>query len=192
MAVPVPSAHRWERGPKAKVRPAAVAALRTVRPAGARPGDPAVGPRTLASQFRIVPGQRPALLGPASSAGADTHLRRLPFLGRTTRQSRATTGQGSSARRSRWRVPDSVLPTAGHRVGTGGPQWFRAWIPGAFHLVLAAYVVTLGAYHLGFSVPASVSSGRAATRCGDATRPTVAPREGEIGEMADWRAGCHG
>lgn len=74
----------------------------------------------------------------------------------------------------------------------GAPQWFRAWIPGAFHLVLAAYVVTLGAYHLGFSVPASVSSGRAATRCGDATRPTVAPREGEIGEMADWRAGCHG
>lgn len=30
----------------------------------------------------------------------------------------------------------------------GAPRWFRAWIPGAFHVVLAGYVVTLAGYHL--------------------------------------------
>jgi hypothetical protein len=27
------------------------------------------------------------------------------------------------------------------------PAWFTAWIPGAFHVVLAAFVLTLAAYH---------------------------------------------
>ena len=27
------------------------------------------------------------------------------------------------------------------------PGWFKAWIPGVFHLVLAAFVLTLAAYH---------------------------------------------
>ncbi len=39
----------------------------------------------------------------------------------------------------------------------GAPEWFRAWIPGAFHVVLAGYVVTLGAYHLGLSDPPATS-----------------------------------
>lgn len=30
----------------------------------------------------------------------------------------------------------------------GAPEWYRAWIPGAFHVVLAGYVVILAAYHL--------------------------------------------
>jgi hypothetical protein len=33
-----------------------------------------------------------------------------------------------------------ALPTAA--------AWFRAWIPGAFHIVLAAFVLTLAAFHL--------------------------------------------
>lgn len=37
----------------------------------------------------------------------------------------------------------------------GAPRWFRAWIPGAFHVVLAGYVVTLAAYHLRLSEPAT-------------------------------------
>jgi hypothetical protein len=28
------------------------------------------------------------------------------------------------------------------------PAWFTAWIPAAFHVVLAAYVLTFAAYHL--------------------------------------------
>jgi hypothetical protein len=27
------------------------------------------------------------------------------------------------------------------------PDWFRAWIPGAFHVVLAGFVLTLGVFH---------------------------------------------
>jgi hypothetical protein len=27
------------------------------------------------------------------------------------------------------------------------PAWFTAWIPGAFHVVLAAFVLTLASYH---------------------------------------------
>lgn len=37
----------------------------------------------------------------------------------------------------------------------GAPGWFRAWIPGAFHLVLAGYVMTLAAHHLPISDPAT-------------------------------------
>lgn len=29
----------------------------------------------------------------------------------------------------------------------GAPEWFRTWIPAAFHLVLAAFLLTLAAYH---------------------------------------------
>ncbi len=35
----------------------------------------------------------------------------------------------------------------------GVPRWFRAWTPGAFHVVLASYVVSLAAYHLRLSNP---------------------------------------
>ena len=38
----------------------------------------------------------------------------------------------------------------------GASDWFRAWIPGAFHVVLAGYVLTLGAYHLRLSDPANL------------------------------------
>lgn len=37
----------------------------------------------------------------------------------------------------------------------GASDWFRAQIPGAFHVVLAGYVLTLGAYHLRLSDPAT-------------------------------------
>ena len=30
----------------------------------------------------------------------------------------------------------------------GAPSWFTAWIPAAFHVVLATFVVTLSRYHL--------------------------------------------
>ncbi len=33
----------------------------------------------------------------------------------------------------------------------GTPRWYRVWIPGAFHVVLDGYVVTLAAYHLHLS-----------------------------------------
>jgi len=38
------------------------------------------------------------------------------------------------------------------RLGIGfaapaAPGWFKAWIPGVFHLVLAAFVLVLAAYH---------------------------------------------
>ena len=46
----------------------------------------------------------------------------------------------------------------------GVPQWFRAWIPGAFHVVLAGYLVTLGAYHLRLSNPAALAPGDRAIR----------------------------
>ncbi len=42
----------------------------------------------------------------------------------------------------------------------GAPRWFRAWIPGAFHVVLAGYVVTLAGYHFRLSHPAPQPSPR--------------------------------
>jgi len=38
------------------------------------------------------------------------------------------------------------------RIGVGlaiadAPPWFRAWIPSVFHVILAAYVLTLADYH---------------------------------------------
>jgi hypothetical protein len=30
---------------------------------------------------------------------------------------------------------------------SGAPSWFTAWIPAIFHVVLAAFVLTLAAYH---------------------------------------------
>jgi hypothetical protein len=34
----------------------------------------------------------------------------------------------------------------GRAFDTGSP-WFEAWIPAIFHLVLAAFVLTIAAYH---------------------------------------------
>ena len=34
------------------------------------------------------------------------------------------------------------------------PDWFKAWIPGVFHLVLASFVLVLAAYHR-YSLPVS-------------------------------------
>lgn len=41
----------------------------------------------------------------------------------------------------------------------GAPSWFTAWIPAVFHLVLAAYVLTLAAYHLVRSGKRSMAEG---------------------------------
>jgi hypothetical protein len=41
-----------------------------------------------------------------------------------------------------------VRLTVGLAFDTGSP-WFEAWIPAAFHMVLAAFVLTLAAYHRG-------------------------------------------
>lgn len=32
---------------------------------------------------------------------------------------------------------------------SGAPDWFRAWIPASFHVVLASFVLVLSAWHLG-------------------------------------------
>ncbi len=44
-----------------------------------------------------------------------------------------------------------VLATARLAIGfaePSAPEWFRAWIPGAFHVVLALFVIVLAGYHL--------------------------------------------
>jgi hypothetical protein len=74
----------------------------------------------------------------------------------------------------------------------GVPQWFRAWIPGAFHAVLAGYVVTLGAYHLRLSEPATRPAGDRKLRRLGTTGRSVATREKEAGPMADRRQPHHG
>jgi hypothetical protein len=47
----------------------------------------------------------------------------------------------------------AYMAVAGVRILIGlavaaAPAWFSAWIPAAFHVVLAAFVLTLAAYHL--------------------------------------------
>lgn len=66
--------------------------------------------------------------------------------------------------------------------GTSG--WFRAWIPGAFHIVLACHVVTLGAYHMRLSDSAILPPPDLAGRRRGTTAPSAAHREREIGPMA--------
>ena len=44
-----------------------------------------------------------------------------------------------------------VLSAARLAIGyaePNAPEWFRAWIPGAFHVVLALFVIVLAGYHL--------------------------------------------
>lgn len=44
-----------------------------------------------------------------------------------------------------------VLATARLVIGfaePNAPEWFRAWIPAAFHVVLALFVIVLASYHL--------------------------------------------
>jgi hypothetical protein len=42
----------------------------------------------------------------------------------------------------------------------GAPAWFTTWIPAIFHVVLAAFVLTLAAYHATLSSAARARSGR--------------------------------
>ncbi len=67
----------------------------------------------------------------------------------------------------------------------GAPGWFRAWIPGAFHVVLACYVVTLGAYHVRLSHGAVLPPPDLARRRRGTTASSVTHGEGEIGPMAN-------
>ena len=67
--------------------------------------------------------------------------------------------------------------------GTSG--WFRAWIPGAFHVVLACYVVTLGVYHVRLSHGAVLPPPDLARRRRGTTASSVTHGEGEIGPMAN-------
>ncbi len=61
----------------------------------------------------------------------------------------------------------------------GAPEWFRAWIPGAFHVVLAGYVLTLGAYHLRLSDPVTLRPPDPAQHRPGATAPRRPPRTGD-------------
>ena len=73
----------------------------------------------------------------------------------------------------------------------GASGWFRAWIPGTFHVVLAGYVVTLGAYHLRLSGPATLPPPDQARRRHGAAVPPVAPRERRTDPMANRRPRPH-
>ena len=73
----------------------------------------------------------------------------------------------------------------------GAPGWFRAWIPGAFHVVLAGYVLTLGACHLRLSDPADLAAPDPATRRSGTTGSSVVPREGETLPMGNRRRRPH-
>ncbi len=55
----------------------------------------------------------------------------------------------------------------------GAPRWYRVWIPGAFHVVLAGYVVTLAAYHLRLSDPTPPPRHRARRRLAAAGPATL-------------------
>jgi hypothetical protein len=55
----------------------------------------------------------------------------------------------------------------------GAPRWYRVWIPGAFHVVLAGYVVTLAAYHLRLSDPTPPPHRRARRRLAAAGPATL-------------------
>lgn len=49
-----------------------------------------------------------------------------------------------------------TLSLARLAVGLAAPEaaaWFRAWIPGLFHLVLAGFVLTLGHFHCSRRIP---------------------------------------
>ena len=67
----------------------------------------------------------------------------------------------------------------------GASGWFRAWIPGAFHVVLAGYVLTLGAYHLRLSDPSTLRPSDSARRRRGATDSAVVPPERESDPMAN-------
>ncbi len=74
----------------------------------------------------------------------------------------------------------------------GASGWFQAWIPGVFHVVLAGYVLTLGAYHLRLSDPVTLRPPAPAGRRTGATAPSVValrPRETE--PMANQRRRPH-
>ena len=72
----------------------------------------------------------------------------------------------------------------------GASGWFRAWISGAFHVVLAGYVLTLGDYHVRLSDPTLRLADPAGRRRG-ATDSAVAPRERVTEPMANHRRRPH-
>ena len=73
----------------------------------------------------------------------------------------------------------------------GASGWFRAWIPGAFHVVLAGYALTLGAYHLCPSDPATPAPPDPGGRRRGPKAPALAPREGKTDPTANRRRRAH-
>lgn len=74
----------------------------------------------------------------------------------------------------------------------GAPGWYRAWIPGAFHVVLAGYVVTLAAYHLRRSDPDTLPPGDRANRRLGATGPTSFPEKKDTARDGKLSTASHG
>ncbi len=74
----------------------------------------------------------------------------------------------------------------------GAPGWYRAWIPGAFHVVLAGYVVTVAAYHLRRSGSDTLPPGDRAKRRLGTTGPTSFPEKKDTAPDGELSTASHG